>query len=264
MDKATEERLARSLTAETAELLPFLPYLLQDFWELGSEPGVMAALAKKHSGAREGAAVLDLGCGKGAVSVRIAQALKARVKGIDLIPEFVGFAAQKARECGVADLCHFEIGDICEAAAAEKNYDVVVFGAVGSALGTPAETLRRLKQPAKPGGLILIDDACLKEGAAPEGIRFRSGEFLTEKQWAALFEESGLELAEAVWASGMESAENPDSASAMAAISKRASELAERLPGKRAIFEGYVRSQQSECDDTGSILEGVAWALRKA
>ena len=35
MTKETEEKLARSLSAETTELLPFLPYLLQDLWALG-------------------------------------------------------------------------------------------------------------------------------------------------------------------------------------------------------------------------------------
>lgn len=35
-DKRNRRKLAASLTAETTDLLPFLPYLLQDFWELGS------------------------------------------------------------------------------------------------------------------------------------------------------------------------------------------------------------------------------------
>jgi hypothetical protein len=29
-----EEKLAKSLTAESTELIPYLPYLLQDLWEL--------------------------------------------------------------------------------------------------------------------------------------------------------------------------------------------------------------------------------------
>lgn len=33
-----EEKLAKSLTAESTELIPYLPYLLQDLWELGSSP----------------------------------------------------------------------------------------------------------------------------------------------------------------------------------------------------------------------------------
>ena len=31
---STEKKLAQSLTAESVELIPYLPYLLQDLWEL--------------------------------------------------------------------------------------------------------------------------------------------------------------------------------------------------------------------------------------
>jgi len=263
MNKTTEEKLAGSLTAETTELLPFLPYLLQDFWELGSDPGTMVELMKKHAGAPANATVLDLACGKGAVSVRVAQNLQARVKGVDLIPEFVRFAAQKAREHGVADLCDFAVGDINEAVATEKNYDIVIFGAAGSVLGDPAETLRKLKQTVKTSGHILIDESYLKDDGRPEDIRYDYYEYLTEKQWAALFAKSGLELVGTVSAADLESPENLDSVSGMAAITKRANELIERHPDKRAMFEGYIRSQQNEYDDIDNSLEGAVWILRK-
>ena len=111
----TEEKLVASLTGETAELLPFLPYLLQDFWELGSEPEVMVGLVGKHVDLSEDTRVLDLACGKGAVSVRLAQKLGVKVKGIDLLPAFLEEARQKAEEFQVGDLCEFVLGDSNEA-----------------------------------------------------------------------------------------------------------------------------------------------------
>ena len=80
--KGIEEKLARSLTAETTELLLFMPYLLKDFWELCSDPDVMIKLIEKHVNITENMRILDLACGKGAVSVRIAQKLRVSVKGI--------------------------------------------------------------------------------------------------------------------------------------------------------------------------------------
>lgn len=67
MTRETEEKLAAALSAETTELLPFLPYILQDFWELGSDPAVMAELINKHISLSESTRILDLACGKGAV-----------------------------------------------------------------------------------------------------------------------------------------------------------------------------------------------------
>jgi hypothetical protein len=72
MHKETEEKLAKALTAETTELIPFLPYLLQDLWELGSNPRDIIKLIKKHITISENTVFLELACGKGACAVKIA------------------------------------------------------------------------------------------------------------------------------------------------------------------------------------------------
>ena len=61
-----EEKLAKSSTAESVELIPYLPYLLQDLWELGSSPKDMVHLISKNIIISEKTKVLDLACGKGA------------------------------------------------------------------------------------------------------------------------------------------------------------------------------------------------------
>jgi len=259
-----EEKLAMSLTAETTELLPFLPYLLQDFWELGSNPNVMTELIDKYVGLSENAMILDLGCGKGAVSVRIAQRLRFRIKGIDLIPEFIEFAAQKAKEFNVDNLCNFVVGDINEAVKMEKKYDCVILGAVGSVLGDPLETLNKLKATVKVGGYILIDEGYLPDESKRENVKYNNATYLTEQQWMDLFEKTGLELIETVSGDNSDNLNsNPDSDSGMAAITARANELIEKYPDKKAIFEGYIRSQQNEYDDIDNSLVCVTWVLRK-
>lgn len=83
-----EEKLAKSLTAESTELIPFLPNLLCDLWELGSSPKDVICLITKHIADPKGIRVLDLACGKGAVSVMTAKEIGCFVKGIDILPEF--------------------------------------------------------------------------------------------------------------------------------------------------------------------------------
>jgi len=120
LTKENKEQLSHSLSAETTELLPFLPYLLQDFWELGSDPDVMADMIGKHISISDKTRVLDLACGKGAVSVKVAHKLRVKVKGIDLMPEFIEYARQKANEFDVDDLCEFVLGDINEAVKVKR------------------------------------------------------------------------------------------------------------------------------------------------
>ena len=258
MNRETEEKLARSLTAETTELLPYLPYLLQDFWELGSAPETMAELIGKYVCLSEDTKILDLACGKGAVSIQIAQKLQARVKGIDIISAFTEFAANKAKELGVNDLCEFVAADINEAVKTERDYDCVVFVSVGNVLGDTAETLQHLKATVKSGGYLLIEDAYLSENSSQEDIKYHY-EYLTKEQWMALFKDMDLELVETAY----DDNPSPNKESEMAAISARAKELIEKHPEKRTIFEEYIRSQQNEYDDLDDSLVCVTWMLRK-
>ena len=264
MTTEIEEKLACSLSAETTELLPLLPYLLQDFWELGSDPEVMCSLIQKHVDLSQEISVLDLACGKGAVSVKIAQRLDIKVKGIDILPEFLEYAVQKAAEYNVADLCEFVNGEINEAVNNEKNYDIVVFAASGIVLGNPAEMLRKLKSVIKPGGYILIDEGYLPENIKQADMKSISYELLTEKQWAELFKEAELELVDTDFGENNNTAASGDSDTGMAFITKRANELIEKYPDKRNIVERYVRNQQDEYDDLANTLVCVTWMLRKA
>jgi hypothetical protein len=68
-----EDKLAYSLGAQTTELIPYLPYLLQDLWELGGMPGDVCALLQPHVSMEKELRVLDLACGKGAVGISLAK-----------------------------------------------------------------------------------------------------------------------------------------------------------------------------------------------
>jgi len=261
ISKETAEQLARSLSWETTELLPFFPYLLQDFWELGSDPEVMAELINKYVNISDKTRILDLACGKGAVTVKVAHKLRVKVKGIDLIPEFIEYAVQKAKEYNATDLCEFLLDDVNEAVKREKDYDCVVFGAVGlDVLGGPVEALGKLKATLKPGGYILIEEGYIPDEGKREDIRVNKDAYFPLQQWLDLFKEMGLELVET--ASG-HSEGNLDSDSGMAAITARAGELIEKYPDKKEIFEGYIRNQQNEYDDIEDSIVCVTWLLRK-
>lgn len=82
-----EEKLVKSLTAEYAELIPYLPYLLQDLWELGTSPKAIIDMIQKHIKVSEKTKVLDLACGKGAASIQQSMVSKTCVFKVGYINE---------------------------------------------------------------------------------------------------------------------------------------------------------------------------------
>lgn len=259
MDKDIEKKLAGSLTAKTTDLLPYLPYLLQDIWELGSNPKDMIKLIKQHIPYTNQTKVLDLACGKGAVSINVCKELNVTVKGIDIIPEFIKEAVEKSKEYGIEDKCAFEVNDINMSVIQEKNYDIVIIGAIGNVLGNPEETLEKLKKVIKKDGYILIDEAYLD--GEQEDIKYDNYEYLTLEQWKAIFTKLDLELVETL--NSEDDIDETINEYNNEQIRKRADELIEQYPEKEEMFEGFVQSQLDECSDLEDNLIGVTWILKK-
>ena len=69
--------------------------------------------------------VLDFGCGDGAVSVILAR-LGARVTAVDISPELIDVARQRAEVNGVADRIHFIERDITAAPLRANQFDFAV------------------------------------------------------------------------------------------------------------------------------------------
>jgi cyclopropane fatty-acyl-phospholipid synthase-like methyltransferase len=248
----TDEKLAKSLTADSLELIPYLPYLLQDIWQLGSLPKVVESLLSKHDAVSASGTILDLACGKGSVSVYLAQVYGCKVKGIDILPEFIDYARRKANECGVDNLCEFIVEDINVSVVKEREYDVVIFGAAGDVLGDRVETLLNLKGTIKPTGYCLIDDAY--------SMIHTDTRYPSREQWIKDIQSAGFELIDETTGDLLElKAINRFN---QTCIEHRAEELKKKYPLTAEMFASYVRSQQAECDELENELICFTWLLK--
>ncbi|MBU4494246.1 MAG: class I SAM-dependent methyltransferase, partial [Acidobacteria bacterium] len=64
MKKTIEESVVTAMDGADSNLFPYLPYILQDLWEIGSSPEVIIELIRKHTNDYSSLKILDLGCGK--------------------------------------------------------------------------------------------------------------------------------------------------------------------------------------------------------
>jgi cyclopropane fatty-acyl-phospholipid synthase-like methyltransferase len=246
------EKLAKSLTAETIELIPFLAYLLQDLWELGSEPKDIIELIYKHCRVSNKTRILDLGCGKGAVSIQLAKEFGCRIKGIDIMPEFIAYAQNKAEEQMVDSLCDFVVGDINQAIKVEKSYDIVILGALGDVLGNRLETILKLRETVKHAGHILMDDAYSNIGSDEKYPTRETCLKTFNKAGVKLVAEKGIEIEEFIAINRFNQEH----------IIKRANELKVLHSDMMEMFESYIQSQQAECDELEGDLTGVTMLLQ--
>lgn len=239
--QSLEDSVVRALDGTDPEIFPYLPYILQDLWEIGSSPETIIELIKKHKKITNSLHVLDLGCGKGAVSVKIAKELQCRCYGIDAVSEFIEYADLKAIEFGVESLCRFEVGDIRIKINELNSFDVIILGSIGPVLGNYYQTLISLSKCTKADGIIIID-----EGYIDIDDMF-SHPFVQKKdEMLKQISEAGMQLTYEVIFNRNEN-ENQDRV-ILDRLTDRCNELIKMHPEKRALFENYIRKQEHETE----------------
>lgn len=236
--KTLEESVMAAMDGSDQALLPYLPYILQDFWEIGTDPEIIISLIKKHADTGKQLNALDLGCGKGAVSVKVASILGCKCYGIDAIPDFISFASFKATEYGVKDLCRFEVGDIREKIKKLDKYDIVILGAIGQVFGNYHEILNGLKSHLNGGGFIIIDDGYIEDGS-----NYKNDQYFRKSELNKQISDAGMFVVEEIIAT---EETHGDYDSEYNKLSKRCEELAEKYPEKEELFLSYREKQKEE------------------
>jgi cyclopropane fatty-acyl-phospholipid synthase-like methyltransferase len=256
------ERLERDVAAAfetTPELLPFIPELLADLWVLGASLDVILELLRPL-GLPRSTRVLDAGCGKGAVAITLAQEFGFEVLGIDGFRPFLDQAITQAEARDLTDHCRFEFGDLREALPRHRDFDVVIYAALGGILGTVDQCVGLLRQPVRPGGYLVIDDGFL---AGTEHIHQPGYEsYVSHHDTLRSLAAHGDEILREVIIPADDLREVNRRQTAL--IRKRAEGLSRQHPDAADSLARYVERQERECALLETEVEGAVWLLRRA
>lgn len=236
------------------ELFPFLDYLLQDLTEIGTEPRLVEKLIRTHIQARP-LRVLDLGCGKGAVSIHLARVLGCQVTGIDGMEAFIQAAQKLAASHQVAHLCNFIQGDIREKVKELNGFDVVILGAIGPVFGFMGDTLKAVLPTLNKGGFVIIDDGFKEDNTLPAYDKV-----LGKTDFYTQIAENGFSILEEIILSAEDIA-SPNQ-STQQCIVTRAKELVQKVPDRAELFNNYVQAQENEIDVMENRLTVGIWLLK--
>lgn len=257
MSDQTEQSIADSLEVDR-QLLPYIPFLLQDLWALGSSVDYIIGVASSLSLSPAQAKLLDLGCGKGAVSIRIASQCGLKVVGVDRMTAFLEDAQKKAIEYHVSRLCEFINQDIMEFVSVEHGFDLVVLASLGGIFGSFKNTIAQLRTQVRPGGYILIDDGYLREDGSlkRKGYEHYKNHEDTIKELTAF----GDLLLQEINTTNVSLKINDEY---MSSIEKRGKELVIQRPELEDSINAYIQLQAEECDVIHNQMEGALWLLQK-
>ncbi len=244
-----------SLDVDSPEIMPFIPYLLKDLWELGSIPEYVIELVDRHIPTESLRDVIDLGCGKGAVLIKLYNDLGISGTGYDLVEEFILEAKEKAIAWECEDQVRFEQRDMREVVEQGQAYDLVIYGHDSEVFGDVRQSLEALKQITTKGSWIILETVYLAE--SDHSVMDPPTEADLKRQLA----ESGLEVVDQIeWEL---KAIQEANAKNNRHIQRRVEDLSTAFPEKAQLFADYLTNQFKEAQELEEQLVCVTVLLRK-
>ncbi|MGA9139721.1 MAG: methyltransferase domain-containing protein [Methanocella sp.] len=140
--------------------------------------------------------ILDVASGRGASACYYAKNYSARVTGVDINPEMVRSAVERAKMDGVDASARFETGDALALPFADNTFDAAINECAVGLISDPQLCLKEMARVVKPGGDIVIHESTwLRQVPAAEkqDVSRRLGtvpHMLYE--WVAMMKNAGL------------------------------------------------------------------------
>lgn len=226
--KINKNSIVGSLSGTDDCLYDYLPYLLQDLWELGGGINDIMELVESNLGAMiPSSMILDICCGKGAAIISISKKFKCSGKGIDLFEPFINEAKDISAKNKLNHLIDFEVMDITEAVETFANYDIVIYGGDTNVLGDEIESLMKISKCCRKYGYIIYSTVVNSKSSLNSSLYNIGLKVIDEKET----ERSKI------------SATNKFN---LEKIRRRSNELKKKYPSQKKLFSDYIKSQELE------------------
>lgn len=239
MENKDKKEFQNSLDLTEEGLQEFVPQILDGLWEIGSMPDYVIEIIGKNI-KTEFSSVIDLGCGKGAVLIKLAENFDFNGLGIDIIPEFIEVANNYLEERSLSNKLGFKTEDLVKRIQTTLNQDIVIHGYDSEILGDLKSTLQQLSKCIKRDGYILLEFMFTKNSDNA------TEEVITEGEMIKIIREAGCHIIDRIdWDKDVLRQTNQYN---NAIIGKNVAKLMNLYPEKKEMFEEYLQNQLDECE----------------
>lgn len=121
----------------------------------------------EKSGIKEGSTVLDVGCGLGKTSCRLALE-GCRVVGVDITPRMVQYSRERASKLDLLGKVNFLRGDARSLPVKSGMFDAVFIESVTVFAGNVDKALNEYDRVLKAGGKVCDNEVCITQASKDE------------------------------------------------------------------------------------------------
>ncbi len=122
----------------------------------------------KKANIKKGSKVLDVGCGLGKTSCRLAAESECQVTGVDIMPDMIEQAKKTAKKMKVEDKVKFIEGDARKLPFGNDSFDTVFVESVTIFAEDVDRAVSEYYRVAKSGGAVCDNEVCLTRKSVEE------------------------------------------------------------------------------------------------
>jgi SAM-dependent methyltransferase len=141
--------------------------------------------------------VLYVGCGIGVGPAMIARKYGCRVVAVDISEKMLTWAAQRAREEGVADKVEFHLANILDLPFELDRFDAVIVESVVAFVEDKGKAIQECRRVTGLGGYLGLNEVFWIKQPSPEMVEdYRmqmGGDLILREEWQAYWGSSGLQ-----------------------------------------------------------------------
>lgn len=137
--------------------------------------------------------MLDVGCASGKTACYLADCYGCSVVGVDLLPEMVAGARERANREDVVDKVSFQVAHAQNLPFEDSSFDIVIGEFITGLLEDKSRGIREYLRVTKPGGCIGLNEATWIKTPPPKGLaEYLSNTFgvrgglMTGEEWEEL------------------------------------------------------------------------------
>jgi ubiquinone/menaquinone biosynthesis C-methylase UbiE len=186
---------------EDKEAREFSYFRVQSYWgatkHMGGFKATQALLEMCHIA--PGKRVLEVGCGAGMTSWRLAKEFDCYVVGVDLSEEMIAWSEKRAEREGVAQQTEFKVANAEQLPYEEHEFDIVFCESVTAFPEDKGKAVNEYARVAKPRGYVGMNEGTWINYPPPDDLveylqnTMENAQFLGQEGWVNLLTKAGLE-----------------------------------------------------------------------
>jgi ubiquinone/menaquinone biosynthesis C-methylase UbiE len=199
-DKNKQEQAVGTPPSATKKAADFSYFQVQSSWGATKHMGGFKATQElvQMCQIAPGKRILEVGCGVGMTTWRLAKEYECSLVGVDLSEEMIAWSKKRAEREKVTDRTEFRVADAKQLPFEDNKFDIVLSESVIAFPEDKQKVVNEYARVAKPGGFIGMNEGTWLNYPPPQDLvqyirkTMENAEFLTDEGWENLLDTAGL------------------------------------------------------------------------